>query len=151
MKILADTNIVARLAQPGHHQHSSALRAVEMRDDDLCIAPQVVYEFWVVATRPASANGLGMTVQEVQVEIARIRRIFTLLLDERAIFQHWERTVVDHDVKGKNAHDARLVAAMHRHGLTHMITFNAADFTRFTQLSMLTPDDVVRATDQTAD
>lgn len=34
-------------------------------------------------------------------------------------------------MKGKNAHDARLVAAMVRHGLTHILTFNAQDFSRY--------------------
>ena len=146
MRILADTNILTRIVQPAHHQHSTASAAVEKllaRDDDPCIVPQVVYEFWVVATRPASENGLAMTVVETQAELARIRRIFTLLRDERAVFQQWERLVTTHDVKGKIAHDARLVAAMCRHGLAQILTFNARDFARFDDIVVLTPENVI--------
>ena len=39
-----------------------------------------------------------------------------------------ERVVVDYDVKGKNAHDARLVAAMLRQDVSHLLTFNDQDF-----------------------
>jgi predicted nucleic acid-binding protein len=42
-------------------------------------------------------------------------------------------------VLGKNAHDARLVAAMNVHGVTHLLTFNAADFRRFTTIQVMTP------------
>lgn len=44
-----------------------------------------------------------------------VEALFTLLRDERAIFEHWQELVVQFDVKGKNGHDARLVAAMKRH------------------------------------
>ncbi|HUY34503.1 MAG TPA: hypothetical protein VMV69_17290 [Pirellulales bacterium] len=47
------------------------------------------------------------------------------------------------DVKGKNAHDARLVAAMQRHGLTDLLSFNKPDFTRFTAINAFTPAEVL--------
>ena len=143
MRVLADTNILARIAQSAHKQHAAATTAVERilaRDDDPCIVPQIIYEFWVVATRPASKNGLALTVAQVQAELVETRRVFTILRDERAIFQRWERLVVKHDVKGKTAHDARIVAAMHRHGLTHILTFNATDFARFPGIVVVTPE-----------
>lgn len=48
-----------------------------------------------------------------------------------------------HAVGGKNAHDARLVAAMLAHGLTHLLTFNAADFRRFTAVTVADPSGVL--------
>jgi predicted nucleic acid-binding protein len=45
-------------------------------------------------------------------------------------------------VLGKNAHGARLVAAMLRHGVTHLVTFNAQDFTRFPEVAAVLPQDV---------
>src|ERR1022692_2783049 len=54
MAALIDTNILLRLLQPQHSQSSIAATAVaelcEQRAD-LCIAPQNLVEFWVVATR----------------------------------------------------------------------------------------------------
>jgi predicted nucleic acid-binding protein len=43
------------------------------------------------------------------------------------------------DVLGKNAHDTRLVAAMLVHGVTHLLTFNVTDFSRFPGLTVLDP------------
>lgn len=147
MRILADTNVIARIAQPGHHQHRAALESVELliaQDDDPCIVPQVLYEFWAVATRPVAANGLALSPLQAEVETTKAQRIFTFLRDERAIFDQWEQLVVKHEVRGKAAHDARLVAAMLRHNVTHILTFNAQDFARYVGITVLTPGDMVR-------
>ena len=39
--------------------------------------------------------------------------------------------VIDYRVSGVQVHDARLVAAMLAHGVTHILTFNTADFARY--------------------
>jgi hypothetical protein len=48
-------------------------------------------------------------------------------------------------VQGKQAHDARLVAAMQRHGPSHLLTFNTADFQRYTGLGLFAPHAIVNA------
>jgi hypothetical protein len=56
MKVLLDTNILTRSAEPAHPMHVLARDAVKkLRSEDakMFIVPQVIYEFWVVATRPA--------------------------------------------------------------------------------------------------
>jgi predicted nucleic acid-binding protein len=45
--------------------------------------------------------------------------------------------VRQHDVMGKSAHDARLVAAMRRHDLQHLLTFNVTDFQRYGGIELL--------------
>lgn len=40
---------------------------------------------------------------------------------------------------GVNVHDARLVAAMLSHKLTHILTFNAKDFRRYSEIEVVTP------------
>ena len=47
-----------------------------------------------------------------------------------------------HEVIGKMAHDARLVAAMKRHDITHLLTFNDRDFSRFTDIMVVNPASV---------
>jgi hypothetical protein len=94
--------------------------------EQLHIVPQNLIEFWNVYTRPAQKNGMGHTVAEAEVEINRLKAFFPLLLDTEAIYQEWERLVVVHAVMGVNVHDARLVAAMLVHELTHILTFNIA-------------------------
>jgi predicted nucleic acid-binding protein len=45
--------------------------------------------------------------------------------------------VADYRVSGKNAHDARLVAAMVVHGIDSILTFNAQDFVRYREIRVL--------------
>jgi predicted nucleic acid-binding protein len=140
--ILVDTNVLLRMVQPIHSMHAQAMSvvaALRMRDEILCVVPQVLYEFWVVATRPVQPNGLGMTAAEADADLAKIIQRFRLIRDERAIFDPWRRLVTQHQVLGKNAHDARLIAAMQRHGITRIVSFNADDFKRFPGVTTIDP------------
>lgn len=145
MSVLLDTNILTRSAQPAHPMHASALNAVStlrMRGEDLCIVPQNLVEFWAVATRPLSANGLEMTTAQTQTELARIRSLFRFLRDNALIHDEWEKLVACHAVSGKNTYDARLVATMSAHGIAALLTFNGVDFKRFPGITIISPADV---------
>lgn len=68
MRVLVDTNILLRGAQPNHPLSSQATHAVSklIRDNDaVFFCPQTIAEFWNVATRPAERNGLGLSPDEV--------------------------------------------------------------------------------------
>jgi len=56
---------------------------------------------------------------------------------------HLQEFVVRNAVHGKLAHDTRMVAAMQRHGLTSLLTFNKSDFSRFAGIHVLSPDDIL--------
>lgn len=147
MNVLVDANILLRLAEPGHHQHRAAAdttAALRTQGHILCVVPQNFYEFWVVFTRPVSLNGLGRSAAEAAAGLATITANFTMLPDTPAILPAWERLVTTHAVLGKNAHDARLVAAMQVHGVSHLLTFNDQDFRRF-PITVLTPTAVLAA------
>ncbi len=145
MNVLVDTNVLLRVAQIASPQRATAraeLLVLAGSGTTLCIVPQVLYEYWVAATRPPTVNGLGMSSADVGRSIEQLSADFRLLRDERGIFERLQSLVIDHDVKGKTAHDARLVAAMMRHGVTHLLTFNGADFVRFPKITVLTPDEI---------
>jgi hypothetical protein len=74
---------------------------------------------------------MGMEVTATDQAVNLWLELFTLLRDERGIFDEWRAVIVENKVKGKGAHDARLVAAMKRHGLSRLLTFNVADFARY--------------------
>lgn len=146
MNFLVDTNILTRLAEPGHTMHQPALDAVKrliLQGHRLHIVPQNLYEFWVVCTRPTSVNGLGKTAPEAMAELTSIKSLFLLAEDTPAIFIAWESLVTSVPVLGKNAHDARLVAAMTVHGLNHLLTFNVKDFQSYAGVIATTPADVL--------
>lgn len=79
---LVDTNILLRRAQPHHPMNAVARAALEaLRDagEELCVTPQVLMEFWGVATRPPDANGLGLTPGQADRQATALQRLFRLL------------------------------------------------------------------------
>lgn len=145
MSYLLDTNILLRSVQPSHPMHPEAVRAVGeliSRGEQLSIIPQNLIEFWAVATRPVESNGLGMTVVQAAGEITNLKGLFQLLPDNASIYAEWERLVSKHQVKGKEAHDTRLVAAMIAHKINHLLTFNKDDFKRFSEITTVSPQEV---------
>jgi len=148
MNVLLDANILLRLADPTSATHAIAATAVvalRAQGDALHIVPQSVYEFWTVATRPIANNGLGLSSTECLTEMANLKAAFPLLNDHPTLFTEWEAIVAVVACHGKIAHDARYVAAMRTHGLTHLLTFNVSDFTRFSGITLLDPNVVAAA------
>lgn len=148
MNFLVDTNILTRLAEPGHPMHHPALDAVKRLFAEgrrLHVVPQNLYEFWVVCTRPTTVNGLGKTAAEAMAELVSLKTLFSRLDEPRSIYDVWEQLVTRTPVVGKNAHDARLVAAMKVHGLTHLLTFNTQDFRPYRDITVVAPADVLAA------
>jgi predicted nucleic acid-binding protein len=148
MLILVDTNVLLRLVEPRHAKHAASSRAVrELRaaGHTLCVVPQIHYEFWVAATRPISQDGLGLTAAEAESMLKRLGHpLFRMLRDERAIYEPWRELVGQLSVLGKQAHDARLAAAMVRHGVTHLLTGNLDDFRRFSAVKLIDPEEYLR-------
>lgn len=126
---------------PQHAEAVSAVKSLEVGGHHLIIVPQVLYEFWVVATRPVAQNGLGLPSAVSTQEIAQVRSIRDILHDDQSVFDAWVSIVSHYAVLGKKAHDARLVAAMLRHGVTHLLTFNVQDFARFGEIAAVAPAD----------
>jgi predicted nucleic acid-binding protein len=145
MAVLLDTNILLRMLQPHALQAQLARTAIDrlrLQNQALHITSQNLVEFWAVATRPASNNGLGLSIEEALAEMAGFKRFFTLL-PEQPLQSEWERLVTTYRVSGKNCHDARLVAAMTVHGTKTILTFNVQDFTRYSEITVLDPRVVV--------
>jgi len=62
MSWLLDTNVLLRLADAQSPDHAVAEAAIERLlagEESVFIGTQVLVEFWAVASRPESANGLG--------------------------------------------------------------------------------------------
>jgi hypothetical protein len=65
--VLVDTSTLLRTLQPLHPQRETArvaTKALAARGHELQLVPQNLMELWVVATRPASQNGLGLSIFE---------------------------------------------------------------------------------------
>jgi predicted nucleic acid-binding protein len=145
MRYLVDTNILLRSVEENHSMNGAAVNAVQfllIQGEELFIMSQNLIEFWAVATRPSSANGLELSLVEASTELAELKSIFTLQPDIPEIFPIWEQLVMQHQVVGKQTHDTRLVAAMIVYKITHLLTFNTEDFTRFTEITVIDPREI---------
>lgn len=143
--MLVDTSVLVRTLQPHHPLYVPADRAIRLlpgRGSELHIVAQNLIELWVVSTRPIEQNGLGMATSAVADELSRIKSLFEFLPDTPAIYPIWEGLIIRHNVSGKPAHDARLVAAMQAHGLTSILTFDKTGFSRYHGIEAVHPEDV---------
>ena len=143
---LPDINIFLRLATRDHPQHrliaGAVDRLIEQRAE-ICYTPQNIVEFWNVFTRPKDRNGFGMSPAEANAETALLESRFTLLPDDPRIHHAWRDLVASHSVSGVQVHDARLVAVMRVHGISHLLTLNPTDFLRYRAIIMIVhPTDI---------
>jgi len=142
--VLIDTSTLLRALQPAHPQRETVripIKALAARGQDLHLVPQNLIELCVVATRPVSNNGLGLSIAEATAELRHLKSMFVLLPDTPAIYPVWESLVIQYEVSGKPAHDARLVAAMQVHGLTSILTFDKSGFSRYAGIEVVHPAD----------
>ena len=144
MLILADTGILLRLFDPKEPLRpviESKVLALESRGDELATSHQNHVEFWNVCTRPATARGgYGLSLAETDRRLTKVESAIITLSEHSATRAFWRKLVLQHSVKGKQVHDARLVASMIAHGITHILTLNAADFSRYPQVTVIDPN-----------
>jgi predicted nucleic acid-binding protein len=142
---LLDSNILvfsANAAAPEHQECKDAANKIAQNGDVACIVPQIIYEFWTVATRPTAERGLGLSPAEAYTALVTLKTAFPYIPDIDSIYPVWERLVVQHSVSGKNGHDARIVAAMDVHGINFLLTYNKKHFARFTHITCISPHEI---------
>jgi len=136
------TNILMRMSDstsPVHLLAGQATATLLQKRDRIFITSQNLVEFWVVATRPLEVNGFGWTVEQTLAEIRQILNQFPQLEETPQIFDHWLNLVTTYQLQGKRVHDARLVAVMLAHGVTHLLTFNPKDFNCIHEIDVIQP------------
>jgi predicted nucleic acid-binding protein len=146
-RVVLDTNILLRLAEPGHRLHAETAQAVSELRLALwrpVLVPQIAYEFWAVATRSIAANGLGISPPLVHSLLTELTAEIPVLRDERGVYEQWRHLLAEYPVTGVNSHDLRIVAAMKRHRIQSLLTSNPTDFARYSGIEVVTPATVSR-------
>ena len=139
MVILADTNIPPRTLHPPAPDRAAVLATVRRLRADrgrVVTFPQNIAEFWNVCTRPEAARGgYGLSDAKALRRPTRIEVLYAMA----ATHDTWRQLVITHGVPGKQVRDARLVALMAGHDMTHVVTLNAKDFARYPGLAVIDP------------
>ena len=134
MIYLVDTNVLlrfSRLENPRYQISRDAVHKLEADGHQLQTTLQNFAEFWNVSTRPAERNGFGRTPVETGELLQDLEEAFSLLPDSADVYREWRQLALEYEVSGVQVHDARLVASMIVHNVTHILTFNVTDFERY--------------------
>ncbi|MEP6755432.1 MAG: type II toxin-antitoxin system VapC family toxin [Chthonomonadales bacterium] len=145
MLIAVDTNVLIRYVNAAYPEHAVIKRKVDgliAAGHEICLCNQVIHEYWTVCTRPLANNGMGFDVDRTYDQIQRILTGYNLLADTENLLYIWLDLCKKHQVAGKNAHDARIVACMKLNRVDQLITLNPTDFSRFTEITCITPKEV---------
>lgn len=143
MIYIPDTNVLLRFADHTDTQHAvvlSAFRKLRADGNKIRVVPQTCVEFWNVCTRPTARNGFGFTLPRTNHSLRLIEKIFPLLPDNEDVHKEWRKLVVNFGVSGVQVHDARIAAAMSVHKVTHILTFNTSDFSRYSSIGIVAVD-----------
>lgn len=142
---LVDTNILLRMTRRSDPQHQivdTALARLASQGTILHYTHQNIAELWNAMTRPPLRNGLGLTVADAEREVRAIEAGMSFLPDSAAVYREWRRVVLQHSVLGVQVHDARLAAAMYVHRVSHILTLNVTDFSRFSSIMAVHPGSI---------
>jgi predicted nucleic acid-binding protein len=150
MAVLVDTCVIVYAFNPQAAEHvvvRAAIQNLVATGEDLVITPQVVAEYWNVGSRPKSANGRGLAVEQLRRMVDIICRIGKIAYESQSGFATWRELIERHQVRGVAVHDARIAAAAIELGARGILTCNERDFRRYEVdgLRVLRPESIVQS------
>jgi predicted nucleic acid-binding protein len=138
---LVDTNVLV-YATASSAPFRDRARAALVRlaaDEPLSVSRQILREYVAVMTRPQTW-GKALSLAEAMTDAAVFERRFTVLEDGPPVWDQLMGLSRRYSFGGRQVHDANVVATMLAHGERRLLTFNEADFRRFTPLiEVITP------------
>jgi predicted nucleic acid-binding protein len=132
--VAVDTNVLLSATAPVRSLHRAALAVLNDWPNQgvvLAASGQVFREYLVTATRPVDVNGLGLDVGSALFNVGEFRGRMRLLSEGEWAWAHLTDLVARYGCRGKQIHDANLVAAALASGVDALVTANVRDFARF--------------------
>ena len=133
-RLFLDTNVLLAATDEGRDEHLAARAALEdwpAAGIAVYISVQVVREYLCVATRPEANNGLGLDASDALMNVRAFRARFHVLEDSGKVSDRLLALLDAIECRGKQVHDANIVATMSTHGIKTLVTLNVDDFARF--------------------
>ena len=138
-KAFVDTNILLRAIMPQmtlHKQAEGLIQSMWDNDVDLWISPQVIREYLVQATHPATFNP-PLTLQQVLTQLETIQSLFRVADENGDVTAQLLALIKTYSISGKQIHDANIIATMLTYNIKTWLTFNTVDMHRFEPQIML--------------
>jgi predicted nucleic acid-binding protein len=133
--VFVDTNVWVNAAVPVAPDHGKAVVALgSIAAGSLWTSRQVVREFLSVMSRPQTFFAGDAPMQDI-LDRARIIETRCRIAEDGPDVARQLFTVLSAgDTRGKQVHDANVVATMLVHGIRILLTANARDFARWAHL-----------------
>lgn len=142
-RAILDTNILLAATDESREDHADAIAAINEWPASgvvLYTSGQILREYLAVATRPVQHDGLGMTQPDAIANVRALRARLHLLSEDVKVSERLLELLDQIECRGKQVHDANVVATMLVHGIGTVVTLNADDFARFGhQVSVVGP------------
>jgi predicted nucleic acid-binding protein len=138
--LFLDTNILLAATDASRDNHELAFELLDAaggRGPRCAVSGQVIREYLAVATRPVSANGLGMKIGDALANVAQIATRIEFCEETPAVSSLLQHLAQAHQVAGKSLHDANIVATMAVHHIECLVTENPDDFEAYEGISLL--------------
>ena len=134
--IIVDTNVLLTATTPSRPLHEQALKVMNDWPNQgivLCTSGQILREYSVVATRPEEVNGLGLSIRDVLDNLVEISSRMRFLVENQIVVKRLRGLMEEINCKGKQIHDANIVATALTHNIEKLVTANPGDFYAFEQ------------------
>jgi hypothetical protein len=139
---IVDTNVLVYALDADAPQHAAARALLEAPRNNtsitLFVTSQILCEFYSIVTNPRRVPKPRTAAEAV----AAVSNLFAFL-HVLPVPAHAVDGLLDllrrHPVTGGDVFDLQIAATMQANGVERIYTFNAADFTVFAELSIVTP------------
>lgn len=134
-RVFVDTNILLRgmLSQMDKHQTAShRLLALRAAGSELWISPQVIREYLVQVTHPRTFVP-PLPIEAIARQVNEIQTLFFIAEETVAVVVRLMQLLKEQPTRGKQIHDANIVATMLTYGIGTLLTLNVEDMKRFSE------------------
>jgi predicted nucleic acid-binding protein len=137
-KIFLDTNILVYLTSQESPFHLRVLEKVKELIDkyEIWISRQVLREYAVVMTN-SSLLQKPLSSVEVEKDMEKWANIFRVADEIEETTINLRELIVLYDIKGKNIHDANIIATMKTYNIESLFTLDSKDFKRFREIKLI--------------
>lgn len=132
-KAFVDTNILLRAIIPQFSLHRSCETLIQKMWDDnveLWISRQVIREYLVQVTHPRTLTS-PLTLEQIMAQMQTIQSLFRITNETTVVTEGLLELLQNYPTKGKQIHDANIVATMLAYDIDTLLTLNIKDFKRF--------------------
>lgn len=122
-----------------HVEVEALLQRFKADDVELWISRQVIREYLVQITHPKTFVS-PLSIGEIKRQVEAIQSLFHVADESAEVTAQLMSILEAYPTRGKQIHDANIVATMLAMGIDTLLTFNRGDFKRFDdRITIVTP------------